>query len=257
MKHSLIWRMSVGGFSILIFVLATAWGGSAAVLAPETVIDGNPPAGADACSQGVVLDDGTLETGYGWVPSAVDGRFVQRFERADFISRRIENVCICWTRNRTDDEIAFQVQLYRDRGGRPTFEPEAAVEAVATMVPDFPDGAFYTVDVSGIDMRAVTDVFYLGVQWDPSEDQFFYVCADHSDGMPVVDGWFIDDRASEWTSVLDTIDPIFQNHHAMLIRGTAMQGDYPLVPTLSEWGIVILVVVIAAFGALLLRRRDD
>ena len=240
-------------------LLVAAWVTVAAaqVLAPEAVVDGNPAAGGDACAAGVVLDDGSLETGYGWVPSVIDGRYVQRFERADFVSRRIEEICICWTRNRTDDEITFSVQLYRDRGGRPAFEPEASLEAVATMVPTFPDGAFYTVDVSGIDMRAVTDVFYLGVQWDPSLDQFFFVCADHSEGTPVVDGWFIDDRAFEWTSVLDTIDPIFFNHRAMLVRGRAMEGDFPLVPTLSEWGIVLLVIVIAGFGALLLRRRGD
>lgn len=226
-------------------------------LAPEAVTDGNPAAGGDACAAGVVLDDGTLETGYGWVPSVTDGRYVQRFERADFVSRRMEEVCICWTRNRSDDEISFSVQLYRDQGGRPAFEPQASLEAVATMVPTFPDGAFYTVDVSGIDMRAVTDVFYLGVQWDPSRDQYFYVCADHSQGTPVVDGWFIDDRADEWTSVLDTFDPIFLNHRAMLVRGRALEGDFPLVPTLSEWGIVLLVVVIAGFGALMLRRRGD
>jgi len=226
-------------------------------LAPDAVFDGNPAAGAEACTGGVVVDDGTLETGYGWVPSVVDGRYVQRFERADFISRKMEEVCVCWTRNHADDEITFRVQLYRDRGGRPTLEPEASFEAVASFVPTFPDGAFVSVDVSGIDMRAVTDIFYLGVQWDPSVDQYFFVCADHSEGTPVVDGWFIDDRASEWTSVLDTIDPIFLSHRAMLIRGRAAEGNFPLVPTLSEWGIVILVVVIAAFGALLLRRRDD
>jgi hypothetical protein len=257
MKFNLIkrpWSTVAVGALLVVFWTPVA---PSQTLAPEAVTDGNPAAGGDACAAGVVLDDGTLETGYGWVPSVLDGRYVQRFERADFVSRRMEEICICWTRNRSDDEISFSVQLYRDQGGRPALEPQASLEAVATIVPTFPDGAFYTVDVSGIDMRAVTDVFYLGVQWDPSRDQFFFVCADHSEGTPVTDGWFIDDRADEWTSVLDTIDPIFLNHRAMLVRGRAMEGDFPLVPTLSGWGIVLLVVVIAGFGALLLRRRRD
>ena len=80
--------------------------------------------------------------------------------------------------------VSFHVELYRDRGGRPARSPEASVEAVATMVPTFPDGAFYSVDVSDADMHAPTDVFYLGVRWNPSEDGFFFVCVDQTAEPP-------------------------------------------------------------------------
>ncbi len=225
-------------------------------LAPGALVDGAVALGATDCADGVVLDDGTLETGYGWVPSAIDGRYIQRFDVADFRSRKIEEVCICWTRTRLDDAVDFTVELYRDRAGRPALFPEASLAATATAVPVFPDGGFVSIDVSGVDMRAVTDVFYLGVRWNPSEEDFFFVCADHSDGTPVVDGWFIDDRADDWTSVLETADPIFNDHRAMMVRARAAEGLFPLVPTMGPVGITILVVALGVVGALALRRRD-
>jgi hypothetical protein len=223
--------------------------------APPSLEESVPAQGADACDEGVVKDDGTLESGYGWVPSVVDGRYVQRFEVSEFRSRKIDEICICWTRTFPDDEITFEVQLYRDRRGVPARSPETSVEVVATFVPTFPDGGFYSVDVSNDGMIAPTNVFYLGVQWNPSVDQFFFVCADQSHETPVVDGWFVDDRANGWTSVLESNDPIFDDHRAMMIRGRAAEGYYALVPTLDERGIAILILVLAALGVALLRRR--
>jgi len=223
-------------------------------LAPAFAGESVNALGGMDCDDGVVLDDGSLESGYGWVPSAVDGRYVQRFEVADFRSRKMEEVCICWTRTQGDDEVRFLVELYRDRGGRPARSPEASVEAVATLVPAFPDGAFYSVDVSDTDMQAPTDVFYLGVRWNPSDDVFFFVCVDQSEETPVVDGWFIDDRADEWGSVLESNDPIFDDHRAMMIRARAVEGYFPLVPILGTWGLVILIGTICAVGILVLRR---
>ena len=242
---------------VLVFLSTSSFAGQN--LVPPFGGDSVAVVGGQDCDDGVVKDDGTLETGYGWVPSVVDGRYIQRFEAADFRSRKMEEICICWTRTRPDDSVTFSVQLYRDRGGRPARFPEVSLEAVAMMVPTFPDGAFFSVDVSEADFHAPTETFYLGVQWDPSEDGFFFVCVDQSDGTPVVDGWFIDDRADEWTSVLETSDPIFIEHRAMMIRARALEGYFPLVPTLGTWGLLILVGAICAVGALVLRRggRDE
>jgi hypothetical protein len=223
-------------------------------LAPSPAGESVAVFGGQDCADGVVKDDGSLESGYGWVPSAVDGRYIQRFEAGEFRSRKMEEICICWTRTRSDDSVTFSVELYRDRGGRPARSPEASLEAVATMVPAFPDGSFFSIDVSDADFHAPTETFYLGVRWNPSEDGFFFVCVDQSDATPVVDGWFIDDRADEWTSVLETSDPIFDDHRAMMIRATALEGFFPMVPTLSTWGLLILIGTICVVGALALRR---
>lgn len=236
----------------LVIVAANAFGGTP--LAPPFAGDSVAVIGGQDCADGVVKDDGTLETGYSWVPSVVDGRYVQQFEAAEFRSRKMEEVCVCWTRTRLDDSIIFNVELYRDRGGRPADYPEASVEAVASLVPTFPDGAFLSVDVSQADFHAPTETFYLGVRWDASEDQYFFVCADKSEETPVVDGWFTDDRASGWASVLETSDPTFFGHRAMMIRATALEGYFPMVPTLDTWGLLILIGAICAVGAFALRR---
>ena len=224
-------------------------------LVPQTAPDSAAAGGATDCGDGVVKDDGTIESGYGWVPSVIDGRYVQRFEYDEFRSRKIEQVCVCWTRTQADDEVHFRVELYRDRGGYPSSFPEASVEAVATQVPAFPEGSFYTIDVSEADMHAATNTFYIGVQWNPSVDEFFFVCVDQTDTTPVVDGWFIDDRADAWASVLLSSDPIFDDHRAMMIRARAVEGFFPLVPTLGGIGITVMVVALAGAAALLLRRR--
>lgn len=241
---------------LVVFVLILAPGVEAEpATAPSTVGESTWPFGSDDCADGLVKDDGSLETGYGWVPSAVDGRYVQRFDVNEFGSRKVAEVCICWTHSRPDDEVSFKVQLYRDRAGRPARIPEASVEAVATLVPTFPDGAFYSVDVSEFDMNIPTTVFYLGVQWDPSEDEFFFVCADQSPTTPVVDGFFVDDRAEDWASVLESQDPIFADHRAMMIRAVPVEGYYALVPTMGTVGMVLLIGLIACLGAVLVSRR--
>ena len=125
-------------------------------LAPSFAGESVAVLGGEDCADGVVKYAGTIETGYGWVPSAVDGRYVQQFEAAEFRSRKMEEICICWTRTRPDDSVTFSVELYRDRGGRPARSPEASMEVVATLVPTFPDGAFFSVDVSEADFHAPT-----------------------------------------------------------------------------------------------------
>jgi hypothetical protein len=245
----------LGGIAFLVGcvlpVLSTAQNAT-----PQVFGESTHAVGGTDCDDGVVKDDGTIETGYGWVPSVIDGRYVQQFELSDFRSRRIEEVCVCWTRTRLDDSVRFTVELYRDVGGRPSPRPEASVQAEATFVPAFPDGGFYSVDVSEAAMMAPTGTFYIGVKWNPSEDDFFFVCVDQSDTTEIVDGWYIDDRAVEWTSVLESPDPIFIEHRAMMIRARAADGYFPLIPTLGTWGLIILVAGICVVGALVIRRRD-
>ncbi|MEX1310104.1 MAG: hypothetical protein AB1Z65_06780 [Candidatus Sulfomarinibacteraceae bacterium] len=244
------------GVIVLVAGFVLAGTSEAQTAAPPVFGESTGAEGGTDCDDGVVKDDGTIETGYGWVPSVIDGRYVQQFELDEFRSRKIEEVCVCWTRNRLDDTVSFTVELYRDVGGRPSPRPEASVATEATLVPTFPDGGFYSVDVSDAAMLAPTGTFYIGVKWNPSEDGFFFVCVDQSDTTEIVDGWFIDDRADEWTSVLETSDPIFIEHRAMMIRARAAEGTYPLIPTLGTWGLVILIGGICVVGALVIRRRD-
>jgi hypothetical protein len=244
---------------LLVFaVLAAVDAAGGDNIAPAAVSEGVVVLGDQECADGVVLDDGTMETAYGWIPSVVDGRYIQRFEVADFRSPKMEQVCICWTRTRADDEVQFKVQLYRERRGSPADFPFATLDAVASAVPEYPESAFYAIDVSGIDMVAPTEVFFIGVRWNPSEDDRFFICADQSAGTPEVDGWFVDDRSEDgWESVLETNDPMFADHRAMMIRARAAEaaGEPPRIRTVGTAGAAFLVALLACLGAALLHRR--
>jgi len=206
-----------------------------------------------ACTDGVVLDDGEPETGYGWVPSVIEGIYVQELRVADLPSRRLQTVCICWMRTRADDSLDFDVVIYPEVDGAPALEPAVVVPASIQNVPQALDGAFAEVQLPGDGVMVGSDRVYVGARWNASVDQFFFVCADRSESTPVVNGFFIDDRADEWESVLETPDPIFAPHRAMMIRAVAAAEDGFGVPAAGAAGMAVLALVLAAAAVLRLR----
>jgi len=209
----------------------------------------------DGCVGGVVKDDGSLETGYGWVPSVIDGVYVQEFHISEFPSRRLESVCICWLRTREDGDIPFDVVFYHDHDGVPAATPYASVSAVAFSVPEgvASGGEFYEVDVSQIVIPGGR--FYIGARWNPSLDQFFFVCADHSPETDPVNVFYIDEEADEWGSALDTPDPIFEGHRAIMVRAAAQQSAELAIPALGPTGSAMMALLLATAGWFLLTRR--
>lgn len=189
------------------------------------------PAGAAAapppsdCSSGVVLDDGSVETGYGFVPSATYGIYVQRFESSAFRSRQLEQVCICWLKTRHGVEAEFEVVFYGDAGGRPAAEPYATVEASATDLPASVEeaGRFVAVDVSGVTLAEGTS--YVGARWKPDEAKFLFICTDTSETTAETRVFFSEDRAPAWTDVRESRDPIFRDHRAIGVRVMAAKAD--------------------------------
>ncbi len=209
----------------------------------------------DDCAGGVVKDDGSPETGYGWVPSVIDGVYVQEFRVQEFPSRGLETVCVCWLRTRQDSDVSFEVVFFEDIDGQPAETPYASVAAVASLVPEglASGGAFYEVDVSGTVIRGST--VYIGVRWNASVDQFFFVCADHSPETDPVNVFYIDEEADEWGSALDTRDPIFDGHRAIMVRATAQSAADFAVPALGSAGSTVLALLLGIAGWLLLARR--
>lgn len=170
------------------------------------------------CGRGAVHDDGSVETGYSYVPTAVMGQYVQEFERRELPAKGLEKVCVCWLRTRADDTIDFEVVFYPDQGARPASEPYAVVAATASEVPNGVPaaGRFWEVDVSDVTLADGTS--YIGVRWNPSVDRFFFVCTDTSEETERVDVFSMEDRAPRWTNVIDSRDPIFRPHRAILVR---------------------------------------
>ena len=199
---------------------------------------------ADACAGGWIRDDGSAETGYGWVPSSVEGIYVQEVKLTELGSRNLASVCVCWLRTRTDNDVDFDVVFYGDAGGRPQLQPLASVPARAEGVPMGVTGRFYEVDVSGIKLPGQTS--YVGVRWNPNADDFFFVCVDQNPLTERIPTFFIDDRASGWGDALNTIDPIFDGHRAMLMRLNG--GATPDIPGLAGPGLLIFGLGLAAAG---------
>jgi len=233
----------------------------AALSAQPAAPDATPPAagatargtGAD-CADGLALDDGVPETGYGWVPSVPDGEYVQRFLSRQLPNRRLESVCVCWLRTRDDADVDFEVVFYADAGGQPAAEPYAAVPASANVTPVGIVGAFFEVDVTGVSLPRGAS--YVGARWDPSSDPFFFLCTDTSDGTEPVEVFYRDELAEGvWTSVFESNDPIFDAHRALMIRvrsGTETAID---VPALGAGGLALLGIVLATIAILALGRR--
>ncbi len=180
-----------------------------------------PVAPAGPCAGGAVKDDGSVETGYGYVPSAVWGQYVQEFDSAELATRELSEVCVCWLRTREDSDLDFEVVFHADQNGRPAQQPYHSVPATATEVPKGVEaaGRFYPVDVSGVTLPEGTS--YIGVRWDPSASTFFFVCTDTSEETEWVNVFSAEDRSPRWTNVKDSRDPIFVPHRAILVRAAA------------------------------------
>ncbi len=190
---------------------------------PEPVPVEEPEPEPTACAGGAIKDDGSVETGYGYVPSAVMGVYLQEFHSDEFPSRELSEVCVCWLRTRADSDLDFEVVFYEDQGGRPGNKPYAKVRSTATEVPKGVDaaGRLYTVDVSGVTLAEGKS--YLGVHWNPSASTFFFVCTDTSEETELVNVFSAEDRAPAWTNVINSRDPIFRPHRAILVRAKAVE----------------------------------
>lgn len=200
----------------LFLALATSAGASA-----PTPAESKPAERPDDCSDGVVLDDGSVETGYGFVPTAKWGIVLQRFQSADFPSRHLDRVCVCWLRTRNVADFDYQVVLYEEVDGRPAQTPYATIATRAENVVKGKENAGRLDPVDATGVRVPEGAFYLGVRWDPSAAPYTFVCADHSADSKVVPGFQREDRAADWIDMLDTRDPVFTNHRAALLRAVA------------------------------------
>lgn len=186
------------------------------------------------CEGGVIKDDGQLETGYGYVPSASNGIYLQEYDAGEFPNKLLDHVCVCWLHKRSDTAIDFEVVFYEKKEGRPAEEPYATRPGHAEEVPLGKEsgGMFYDVDVKGVEM--VPGTSYIGVRWNPSVDPFFFVCADHGPDSKVTPGYQRDDRAPNWLSVLGSPDPIFTKHKAMMLRVVSLPEPPLALPAKPE-----------------------
>lgn len=238
-----------------VMMLGLAAGGQAAeppTLAPPLGAKGTSPDLSAACADGLVDDDGTAESGYGWVPSVTSGVYVQEYSGIQVPSGALRSVCVCWLRTRDDDSLDFEVVLYGSTAkGAPEEVPYAVFPAqVSELPPGFAGASFTEVPLD--DAPVPDDTFFVGVRWNPSVDSFFFTCTDQTAAAEPTRVFFRDDRAPGWSFSGDTADPVFDLHHAMLVRPVPSPALFD-VPVGSV-PLALLAALLGLAGAWLLRR---
>jgi hypothetical protein len=132
----------------------------------------------DDCDGGSVYDDGSYENGYGAKETEPWSEYVMRFDPPAG-ARRLERVCVCWTRSGADSSVAFDLNVYSiGDAGKPD-DLLGTRRAFAVGIPAYPDRRFYSYDVSELGLRG-DDPIYIGPAWSPMVDTHVYLCADQN-----------------------------------------------------------------------------
>ena len=132
----------------------------------------------DDCGGGSVYDDGSFENGYGAKPSVGWSEYVMRFDPPKG-ARRLERVCVCWTRSGADSSVAFDLNVYSAGGDGKPSHLLGSKRAFAVGIPAHPNRRFYSYDVSDLEIEGDDPVF-VGPAWSPVEDSQIYICADQN-----------------------------------------------------------------------------
>ncbi len=213
--------------TILPILLSVLLGSVALFAAPEAAT--STP--ARPCEGGVILDDGQVDSGYSFVPSASEGTYLQYFDSALFLRRELETVCICWLKTRQDrKDVPFEVVFFEKVGNAPAAKPYAWISAVADEVANSVEtaGEFVEVDVRGVSLPVSGG--FIGVRWNPSEESFLFLCNDRSEETARTEVYFHEDRARGWADVQTARDPIFKPHRAVMVRAKALAKDAEAPP---------------------------
>lgn len=179
------------------------------------------PQGVSNCEGGEVHDDGVPENGYGWNAQLVtDGVYVDAFSPG--VDFNYTEVCVCWLRTGDDSTLDYELEVWDNSGSGGT--PGVllgSVSETASGVPSGIPGAFYSVDISSLNLDvAAGDTVFIGTRWDPSDDRGFFICSDESAGTPVNGGYAWNDNDEIWVAN--------QDHHpaykALMIRADGVES---------------------------------
>jgi hypothetical protein len=205
---------------------------------------GQPLAG-NPCMGGLGYDDGSYEDAYGFFSGVLDGMMVQRFVPG-VTPYQINEVCANLTHTGSDSEWSGTIAVFADTGSGPGVLL-AEVPFTASPVGLWPNYLPFTLDISASNV-VVNGNFYLGVHWNPTAEENFFVTADQSVTTPLNPGYFQFDGGG-WNAITGA----FVNYRAL---GISVAGGIPVdVPALGPWGLLGLVGVLMVGGLFLLRRR--
>jgi len=162
----------------------------------------------------IVYDDGEPDNGYSASDEAFAYDLAMRFDLGAS-PVRVEELTLCFSRTGTDDELDFDLTFWAADGvnGAPgTFLD--LIAATAPAVPSNLGGAFYTFDLSSLNVVLNSPTVYIGAGWNPSREVDFFLCSDH-DGATVQPGYSMVNLDDNWGTppAGDT------SYTALMIRG--------------------------------------
>jgi len=222
---------------------------------------GTPPVCSDPAI--ISLDDGAAENGYSGNAAVVsEATIVQLFNAADFPQGAIDTVCLGWV-SLGPSSVNFEIVVFDDdgAGGVPGTELGAVAESAAGIPTGLPETIFsYDVTGAGISVPASGN-FYIGVRFVPSDPNVF-IAADETGATNVGAGQLFFDTGDPMTDDWQAINGLFPNYSALIVRALPGDGGTPppptaeSVPTLSNTGLVLMSLLLAAFAIVVLRARQ-
>ena len=209
----------------------------------------------------ISVDDGVAENGYSGNAAVVsEATIVQLFNAADFPQGSIDTVCLGWV-SLGPSSINFEIVVFDDdgAGGVPGTEL-GAVAASATGIPTGLPETVLSYDVSGAGIGVpASGNFYIGVRFVPSDPNFF-IAADETGATNVGAGQLFFDTGDPMNDDWQAINVLFPNYSALIVRALPGAGAPPptteAVPTLSNTGLILMSLLLAAFAIVVLRARQ-
>jgi hypothetical protein len=128
------------------------------------------------CTDGVVYDDGKLESGLRPNSLAARGDFVMLFE-ANSYPAKLNKVCIAWTRTSFWTTVYFDLRIWAADGedGKPGKLLWTVPVLSAAKVPS--KAKFYSYDVAWADI-VIDGPVYIGPSYDPLDAYLIYIAMD-------------------------------------------------------------------------------
>lgn len=164
-----------------------------------------------SCSDGIVYDDGSFESGVRGPMGTQMFEIAQRFDLPLVGSggAEVKRICACLghTVSATNDfPLNFVVRRPTSGGDMPG--ARLHTEAVmANNVPDFPTCQFFTVDLAGVTFDS--DTIFVGVEWDQAAFPDLVISED-TDGPTSQPSFFTTNSGGTWNAATG-LDPAFMN----------------------------------------------
>lgn len=182
-----------------------------ALIGPQSTLSA-PTTSGQACQDGIVHDDGTVEDGLAFVADSLD--VVMRFDLPE-PNALVRNVCVCWTRSEGLSTLPFDIIFYEvAQDGDPGAFLDA-VPAEAQGIPNFPGSQFYTFDLEEFGITIPQDQVYVGVSWSANAFPEMFLCSDLDGGgnQPI---FASGDLGDTWQDLAD--DPDTEDIQAVGVR---------------------------------------